>query len=140
LQRRRGDEAFFIGVLIGRPGDQEQERKRRRGGDQVEPGPQRRACGADQGVHPHVLGATKGHRSAEHRQPQKQHRGELVGPDQRAVQAVTGDHAGEQDHDLRNHQNGGRDFHQQRQRGFKRWPERARARGRHRRHAGSLWR
>ena len=39
LQRRRGDEALFVGVLAGRPRQQQQESQRRTGRDHIEIGP-----------------------------------------------------------------------------------------------------
>ena len=116
LQRRRGDEAFFIGVFVGRPDDQQQERQRGAGRDHVEIGPHRRAGAGDDGGHPHVLGTAERHRRSQHRQPQEQDRGQFVRPDQRAMQAVTRHHAGKQDDDLGDHQQRRRNFDQHSQR------------------------
>ena len=129
LQRRRGDEAFLVGVFVGRPGDQQQERQRRAGRDHIEIGPHRRAGAGDDRGHPHVLGAAERHRGAQHRQPQEQDRGQFVRPDQRAVQAVARHHAGEQDDDLGDDQQRRRDFDQHPERRFERCGERTAARG-----------
>ena len=100
LQRRRGDEAFLVGVFVGRPGDHHQERQRGAGRDQIEIGAHRGPRAGDDRRHPHVLGAAERDRRAQHRQPQEQDRGQFVRPDQRPVQPVTRHHAGEQDDDL----------------------------------------
>jgi hypothetical protein len=128
LQRGRGDEAFFVGVFVGRLNDQDQERQRRAGRDRVEIEPHRGRRAADHGGHPHVLGAPECHRGPQHRQPQEQHRGQLVRPDQRLVQHVAGDHARKQDDDLGDDQDRRRDLDQQAEQGLDP-PEQGVARG-----------
>ena len=129
FQRRRGDEAFFVGVFAGRPGDQQQERQRGCGCDQIEISPHRRLGAGDDRRHPHVLGTAECHRRAQHGQPQEQDRRQFVRPDQRPVQRVARHHAGEQDDDFGDHQERCRDLDQRSQPGFKRSRERAAARG-----------
>ncbi len=129
LQRRRGDEALFVGVFERRPGDQHQERQRGAGRDEVEIGPHRGPGAGDHRRHPHVLGAAERHRGPQHRQPQEQDRRQFVRPDQRPVQPVARDHAGEQDDDFGDDQKRRRNFDQRSQPAFKRASKRTAARG-----------
>ena len=76
----------------------------------IEQRPRRRRQHADGGGHAHMLVAAKGDHRAEHRQPQKQHRGEFVRPHQRRVEHVARHHAAEQDHDLGRDQGCGEEF------------------------------
>ena len=70
-----------------------------------------RGAGArDQRGHAHMLAAAEGDHRAQHRKPEKQDRGQLVRPDQRLVQHVARDHAGEQHDDLGDDQRRGRHF------------------------------
>ena len=58
---------------------------------------QRGDARADQRRHAHVLAAAERDHGAEHREPEEQDGGELVRPDERLVEDVARDHAGEQD-------------------------------------------
>ena len=69
-------------------------------GDDVEEGPHRGRDLADEGRHPHVLATLERHDGPQHGEPEEQHRGQLVRPDDRLVKDVAGDDAGEQDADL----------------------------------------
>ncbi len=104
LQRRCRDVAFLIGVFVGRRDDHQEEGECGAGPDDVEKRPHPRTGRRHQRGHPHMLAAPERHGGAEHRQPQEQDRGQFVRPDQRAVEAVTRDHADEQDDHLRHHQ------------------------------------
>ena len=129
LQRRRGDVALLVGVFVGRPGDQQQERQRGAGRDQLEIGPHRGPGAGDHRRHPHVLGAAERDRRAQHRQPQEQDRGQFVRPDQRPVQAVARHHAGEQDDDLGDDQQRRRNLDQHPERVLRATPASERRRG-----------
>ncbi len=98
LQRGRGDVAFLIGILIGRPRDHQQERQCRAQADELKKG----ACGGfafgDHRCHPHVFGAAKRDRRAEHRQPQEKDGRQFVRPDQRPAKSITRHHANEEQH------------------------------------------
>ena len=71
-----------------------------------------RRAHADEGGHAHVLAAPQGHDRAQHRQPQEQDGGELVRPDERLVEDIAPDHAGEKHHDLGDDQQRRRDLDQ----------------------------
>jgi hypothetical protein len=103
LQRRRGDEALFVGVIIGRPYDQQQKPQRRTGRDHIEIGAHGGLGVGHHRGHAHVLGTAKRHRRSQHRKPQEQDRGQFIRPDQRLVQPVARHHARKQDHDLGDH-------------------------------------
>ena len=70
--------------------------------------------------HPHVLAAIERDGRADHAQPQEHRLRQLVGPDQRAMEDVTGDDAHEQDDDLRHHQQRRDQFQHTGQRAFQR--------------------
>src|ERR1700722_18693810 len=129
LQCRRGDEAFLIGILVRRPGDQQQERQRGAGRHEIEIGAHRRPGAGDDRGHPHVLGPTKCYRRTQHRQPEKQDRSQFVRPDQRRMQPVTCDHSGEQDDDFGHYQTGRRNLDEKPKRRFQRSHQRTAARG-----------
>ena len=129
LQRRRRDVAFLVGVFVSRPGDQNEERQRRDGRDQIEIGAHGGLRVGDHGRHPHVLGAAERDRGAQHGEPQEQDRGQLVRPDQRLVQRVAGHHAGKQDDDFGDDQQRRRNLDQHTQGMFDRRQPRTAARG-----------
>ena len=131
MQRRRGDEAFFVGVLIGRPDDQQQKSQRGAGRHDIEIGPHGGLRIADDGRHPHVFGAAKRDRGPEHRQPEEQDRCQLVRPDQGPLQDVTRNDAGEQRDDLGDHQQCRRNLDEPSEPRFKRHRKGTAARGHH---------
>ncbi len=67
---------------------------------------------ADDRRHAHVFAALEGDDGAQHRQLQEQDGCQLVGPHERLVKHVAARHARQQDDDLGEHQQRGRDFDQ----------------------------
>ena len=118
LQGRRGDRPFLQGIFPGRPGNHHQEGQAGAGGHGFQQGPLLAPGTGQERRHAHVLAAAQGHRRAEHGQPEEQDGGQLVRPDQRAVQDETCDHAREQHGDVGQHQECRRHFHQQAERGL----------------------
>ena len=100
LQRRRGDHHLVVGELVRGIDDEHEKDQRRGNGQHIEERAHRRRHHADDGGHAHVLAAAQCHHRTQHRQPQEQDRGQLVGPEERPVEDVARDHAGEQDDDL----------------------------------------
>ncbi len=115
LQRRRGDEAFLVGVVVRRPHDQQQECQRGAGRDHIEIGAHRGPDAGDDRRHPHVLGAAERDRGPQHRKPQEQHRRQFVRPDQRLVQHIARDDARKQNDDFGDDQDRRGYLHQQSQ-------------------------
>ena len=103
LERRRGDHGLVVRELVRRIDDEDEKGERRRDGQNIEERPHRRRHHADHRGHAHVLAAAQRHHRTQHRQPQEQDRGQLVRPQDRLVEDITGDHAGQQDDDLRHH-------------------------------------
>ena len=98
---RRGDHpGFLLGENKGRADDEDEEGQRCRDRHEVEQRPRPGRHHADEGGHPHVLAAAQRHDRAEHGEPDEEDRGELVRPDERVVQRIAPDDAGEQHDDL----------------------------------------
>ena len=86
--------------IKGRADDEDEEGQRCRDRHEVEQRPRPGRHHADEGGHPHVLAAAQRHDRAEHGEPNEEDRGELVRPDERVVQRIAPDDAGEQHDDL----------------------------------------
>ena len=105
---RRGDHpGFLLGEDEGRADDEDEEGQRRGDRHEVEQRPRPGRHHADEGGHPHVLAAAQRHDRAEHREPDEEDRGEFVRPDQRVVQRIAPEDAGEQHDDLDEHEDRG---------------------------------
>ncbi len=109
-ERRRRDRRLFLRVA-DRVGQQEAEEQRRRAdGEGVRLGLAARVQAGDERGEAHVGASPERDDAAQHRQPEEQDRGQLVGPDERAVDDIARDHAGEQDDDLGDDQEGAGEF------------------------------
>jgi hypothetical protein len=111
LHRRGDDEAFFIRVFGGRVDHQHQESDGRGDREGVEQRAGVRLDLVDQRRHAHVLTAAQRDDRAQHGQPQEHDGGQLVRPDQRRMEDVARDHAGEEHEDFGQHQDGGDGLH-----------------------------
>ena len=100
LQRRRGDHHLVVRELVRRIDDEHEKDERRGDGQNIEERAHRWRHHAHHGGHAHVLAAAQRHHRTQHRQPQEQDRGQLVRPEDRLVEDIAGDHAGQQDDDL----------------------------------------
>ena len=80
--------------------DEQQKGERRRDRDHVEEGASTGLEHADDRGHAHVLAALERDDRAQHGEPEEQDAGQLVRPDDRLVEDVAGQDAGEQDDDL----------------------------------------
>ena len=110
LQRRRHHQLLVDHVGCGRQedlGDEDCHHQSAERGEEAL-GPRRQA--GDHRRHAHVLAAAEGDDGAEHHQPEEQQPGDLVAPEQRAVQHVAPDDAGKQDADLGEDENRGRNL------------------------------
>ena len=107
LQRRRGDRQFVAGILVGRPRRSTAEKPAPRRSRRHRAAARRGGGNnADARRHPHVLVAAERDHRSQHREPEKQRRGQFVRPDQRAIEDVARDDATEQNDDLGRHQAG----------------------------------
>jgi hypothetical protein len=103
IERGRDDDGSAHVLDRGRQQhDDECERHRERKwlSERAQPGGQ----AVDDRIHAQVLAAPDRERRAEHAEPQENRRRQLVGPDERAMQDVAGDHAEEKEERLDHHQ------------------------------------
>ena len=115
LERRRDDDRARSPRARSQAGsDHHQEREAGGERDRLETPLRRRRQLVDERHHAQVLAAPERERAAEHRKPQEQDRGQLIGPHQRAVEHVAREDAGEQDDDLGDDQRGGACFQEPR--------------------------
>ncbi len=107
MQGRRGDRLLLLHV--GQAGDEDDadENRHQQSGKPLQKILGAGGQAADHERHAHVLGAAERDDGAEADQPEEQDFRQLVGPDQRVVQHVAPDHAGEQDADFDHDQEGG---------------------------------
>ena len=115
LERWGDDEAFLAGIVEGRMKDQRQQGERRHSRHHLEKRSRTGADITDQPRHPHVLAAVQRDHGAKHREPEKQDRRQLVGPDQRTAEDISTGDASEQNDDFEQHQAGGDRFHRRTQ-------------------------
>ena len=104
LKGGRRDRRFLERIVIGGRGDESEKGERRGDGEGVEGGPRRRRQRAHDRGHAHMLVAAQRDRRAQHGEPQEEDRGELVGPDERVIEHVTRNDAGQQDDNLGRHE------------------------------------
>ena len=100
LERRRGDEDLVRGELVGGLTISSRKASAATTATMSRKARHRLRQHADKRRHAHVLVPPERHHGAEHRQPQEEDRGELVRPDERLVEDVAADDAGEEHDDL----------------------------------------
>jgi hypothetical protein len=106
LQRNQLDVSLHVQILCRRQQDFQYEGDHHQRRDSGEPACNVRRHPVGDCGEPHVPVTTQRNDHTEHRQPQEQEIGELVGPEQRAIEQVARHDTGEQDTDFGGDQRG----------------------------------
>jgi hypothetical protein len=116
LERGRDDRPLGDRVVGGGGDDLDDEEGDEHRGEGIEPClPGGREPARERGE-AHVVAAAERDDGAEHDEPEEEGAGELVGPDERAVERVAEDDAGEEDDDFGDDEGGGGELGDQRER------------------------
>ena len=107
LQHRRRDLDLLVQMLPGRPDEHDQEGDDQAHAERIEPCARLRAHVLHEGRQLHVRAAAQRDARAEHREPQEEDAGELVGPRDRRMQGVAREGAAAEDEDLGQHEQRG---------------------------------